>query len=81
MSRGRRFPAQMSWFGAAAGLAVGAYAGLVARSWRRYGRPTRPSAEDHDPRLDEFMPDYDIAERHHIRVAAPAPIALRASAP
>src|SRR5688500_7450259 len=29
-----------------------------------------------DPMLDRFMPIYDIAERHHIRVDAPAELAF-----
>jgi hypothetical protein len=33
-----------------------------------------------DPLLDSFMPEYDVAERHHVRVAAPAETTLRAAA-
>ena len=35
---------------------------------------SKARSENQDPLLDRFMPVYDIAERHHIRVAAPAEI-------
>jgi hypothetical protein len=35
--------------------------------------------EDADPLLDRFMPTYDVAERHHVRIAAPAEITLEAA--
>lgn len=33
-----------------------------------------------DPLLDRFMPAYDVAERHHIHVAAPPEVTLAAAA-
>ena len=54
------------------GLAMGAYAAYVAVTWSRYGCATAASDDDADPLLDEFMPKYEVAERHHVRVAAPA---------
>jgi len=62
------------WFTVSMGAAAGAYATYVAITWWRYGRAGRPAQQDHDPLLDRFMPVYDIAERHHIRVAAPPPV-------
>jgi hypothetical protein len=62
-----------------AGLGVGAaaaYAGYVAVTWSRYGRPSRDGSA---PRLDRFMPRYDVRERHHTVVNAPAAIAFRAA--
>jgi hypothetical protein len=35
--------------------------------------------EDADALLDKFMPTYDVAERHHVRVAAPAEVTLKAA--
>jgi hypothetical protein len=58
----------------AAGLAAGAYATYAGATWLRYGRPVPENAEDADPLLDDVMPVYDVAERHHIHVAAPADI-------
>lgn len=40
---------------------------------------SRSTPEDADPLLDKFMPSYEVAERHHIRVAAPAEIVLAAA--
>jgi hypothetical protein len=63
----------------ALGLTASAYAGYVGVTWLRYGHPARASADDADRLLDRFMPVYDIVERHHIRVAAPADITLAAA--
>ena len=45
-------------------------------SLRRRG--TAESGEQ-DPLLDRFMPWYDVAERHHVRIAAPAAVTLAAA--
>src|SRR5574342_628893 len=47
--------------------------------WLRYGHAAPPDAEAADPLLDRFMPSYDMAERHHIQVAAPAEITFGAA--
>src|SRR5262245_15243969 len=60
----------------AAGVAAVAYSGLVARRWRRYGHPQTAGAAERDPVLDRFMPSYDVVERHHIAVRAPAGLTL-----
>lgn len=68
------------WLAAAAGMAAGAYAAYAAVTWLRYGKPAaKPAPEEADELLDRFMPDYEVAERHHIRVQAPAAIALAAA--
>jgi hypothetical protein len=36
-------------------------------------------ADDVDPLLDQFMPVYEVAERHHVHVAAPADITFAAA--
>jgi hypothetical protein len=64
----------LKWAAGALGVAAGAYAGYVAMTWLRYGHPASANADDVDPLLDHFMPVYDVAERHHIHVAAPAEI-------
>ncbi len=58
--------------------AVGAAAGLgfLARTWYRYGRVSDRFA---DPLLDRFMPVCEVAERHEIRVAAPAEVTYAAA--
>lgn len=68
------------WAGAAAGLAVGAYAASAAATWLGYGRERRPAdPAARDEWLDRFMPDCEVAERHHVRVDAPAATALAAA--
>jgi hypothetical protein len=57
-----------------AAAAGGVYAGYVAVAWSRYGHAGRGCAADRDERLDQFMPDYEVVERHAITVRAPAAI-------
>jgi hypothetical protein len=69
------------WLTAGAGLAATAYAAYVATRWYRYGRLTRHvDAEDRDALLDHLMPMYEVTERHHVRIAAPAEITFAAAA-
>jgi len=63
-----------TWTGGALGIAAGAYAGYVAMTWLRYGHAASATADSVDPLIDRFMPAYDVVERHHIDVAAPAQI-------
>jgi hypothetical protein len=61
------------------GLGVAAYLSYVGLAWWRYGHSRQTGASDEaDPLLDRFMPDYDVVERHHIRVAAPTAITFSA---
>ena len=62
-----------------AGGAATAYASHVGVTWLRYGHPAPARADDADPLLDAFMPIYDVVERHHIHVAAPADVVLAAA--
>jgi hypothetical protein len=64
---------------AAIGVLTGAYASYVVMTWLRYGHSASAGAGDGDPLLDQFMPVYDVAERHHISVAAPADITFTAA--
>ena len=68
------------WLGAGLGLAVAGYATVVGATWLRYGRRTRAAPDEADPTLDRFMPEYDVTERHHVRVAAPPEVTLAAAA-
>ena len=67
--------------GAAAAL-VGAaaisYAAVVGTSWLRYGHDGEPTVDEKDPLLDVFMPKYDVSERHHVGIAAPADVTFGA---
>lgn len=63
----------------ALGLAAAAYAGYVAVAWSRYGQPTRPNPGEADSLIDEFMPVYEVAERHQIRVMAPPDLTLQSA--
>ena len=60
------------------GVAAASYAGFAATTWMRYGHAAEPTADEADPMLDVFMPVYDIAERHHVKVAAPADVTFGA---
>ncbi|MFI5179311.1 MAG: hypothetical protein ACHQO8_12130 [Vicinamibacterales bacterium] len=70
----------MRWAAAGVGFAAGTYAAVAATAWFRYGRVSdRAPGEDADPLLDHFMPDYEIVERHHVRVSAPADVVMAAA--
>ena len=69
----------LNWVAGAVGAAAGAYAGYAGVTWLRYGSPAPPEADDADPLLDQLMPVYDVAERHHVHVAAPAGITFAAA--
>ncbi len=63
-----------------AALAAAGYAALAGGAYLRYGHAARARSDDEqDPLLDRFMPLYDIVERHHVRVEAPADITLAAA--
>jgi len=67
------------WLAAGAGLATALYASRAALTWLQYGHPPSPDMDEADRLLDEFIPTYEVVERHHVRVAAPAAIALAAA--
>jgi hypothetical protein len=76
-----RFRMALKWPASAVGLAAGAYAAYTGITWLRYGHTSPPAnREDSDPLLDRFMPEYEVPERHHIQVAAPADITFTAAA-
>jgi hypothetical protein len=63
-----------------AATAAASYAALAGITWYRFGHQSSPARDEIDPLLDRFMPSYDVVERHHTRVAAPADVALAAAA-
>ena len=58
------------------GAATATYGAYVGTTWYRYGNPKAPAPDERDPLLDRFMPEYEIVERHHVRIAAPAAVTL-----
>ena len=61
------------------GLAAAGYAAAAAFAWFRYGNPDQVAEGGADPLLDQFMPVYEIVERHHVRVTAPAQLTFTAA--
>jgi hypothetical protein len=70
----------IGWAAGGLGLAAAGYAVYAGAAWLRYGHPSAPRPDEADPLLDRFMPQYDIVERHHVRVAGPAEATLAAAA-
>jgi len=67
------------WILAICVVACLGYAGLICVAWRRYGQAPHPTTVPADPLLDEFMPDYDVVERHHVKIDAPPEIVFAAA--
>src|SRR5687768_14194181 len=65
----------------AAGALVSAigYAAYVGFAWARYGRVAVAKAEERDALLDQFMPVYEVSERHHVCVRAPVEFTFAAA--
>jgi hypothetical protein len=81
VSASRRIRRAGQWVAGGVGLAAAAYAIYVGITWYRFGQRARSTAPgEADALLDRFMPEYDVAERHHVGVAAPAEITLSAAA-
>ena len=75
----RSRPTMIRAMGVGLGVAAGAYGTYAGIAWWRYGRTARPHSYERDELLDRFLPEYDVVERHHIRVAAPAAVTLDAA--
>src|SRR4051812_35248247 len=69
----------LKWTAGALGLMAGVYASYVAATWLRYGHPAQASAPAAASLLDRFMPLYEAAERHKVRVSPPADVAFTAA--
>lgn len=67
------------WLAGGVGLVGGAYAAYVLTAWFHYGHVPRRRSDATDDLLDTFMPVYDVVERHHVHVAAPAGVTLAAA--
>lgn len=67
------------WAALGLGVAAATYGAAMAAAYFRYGNPSPPRPDEADPVLDAFMPFYEVAERHQVRVLAPADITLRAA--
>jgi hypothetical protein len=48
-------------------------------TWWRYGKVATAGEAEADPLLDRFLPSYEVVERHHVSVDAPAAITLAAA--
>src|SRR5689334_19659145 len=79
MSARKRRRSILRLLAAAAGVAVGTYAAVAGTAWWRYGSVPPPRGDDEDELLDRFMPAYDVVERHHVHVGAPAAITMSAA--
>jgi len=66
------------WSAAGVGVGVAAYATYAGVKWLQYGH-VGPSQDDHDELLDEFMPTYDVVDRHHTHVEAPPDVTFAAA--
>ena len=69
----------LRWGALGLGAAAATYGAVIGSTWLRYGAPPAPGSDEADPLLDEFMPSYEVAERHSARVHAPADVVLRAA--
>jgi len=67
------------WLATGIGLAAASYGTYVGVTWLRYGKVTSADGENADGLLDMFMPKYEVVDRHRIRIAAPAEVALSAA--
>lgn len=79
MSRTHALTRAIRWTAGGLGLVAMGYATALATAWYRYGHVTSVPPDERDPLLEQFMPEYDVAERHQVRVAAPAAITLSAA--
>jgi hypothetical protein len=80
MNSSHRIRAAATWLGGGIALAAASYAAYVTVAWLRYGRPARRAGSaETDTLLDRFMSAYEVSERHHVRVAAPAEVTLAAA--
>ena len=70
---------RLRWLTAGAGLVAAVYVTWVGTAWFRYGRVPRPAGTEADALLDPFMPEYEIVERHQVRIAAPTAVTFAAA--
>ena len=81
VSPASRLPPIARWLAAGLGIAASSWAAYAAVAWIRYGRSShRFDLDESEMLLDRFMPEYEVAERHTIRVTAPAETTFEAAA-
>ena len=66
--------------GASLGAGAAVYAAYAGVTWWTYGKRKQARGQQSDQLLDMFMPDYEVIDRHAIRIDAPAEVALSAAA-
>lgn len=64
------------WSAIGVALPVLGYVLYIGTTWVRFGRMRRSARGPTDALLDRVMPEYDVAECHRVRVAAPAAAVL-----
>ena len=65
------------WLATGIRFAATGYAAYADVTWLRYGYVKRTAnGLDADPQLDRFIPVYEVVERRHAQIAAPAELAL-----
>jgi hypothetical protein len=79
MISNRQARAAGRWSAVLVGAAAAAYVGYVTTAWLQYGHARTAKPEEVDPLLDRFMPQYEVVDRHHIAMAAPADVVLTAA--
>lgn len=70
------------WMKAAAAVVAataGGYGGLAMVAYARYGRTPRRRTSEHDALLDQFLPEYEVYDRHSIGVNATPEATLAAA--
>ena len=66
MSRVHGVARVMRWTAGGLGLLAVGYATVAGTTWYRYGRVPSVSPDECDPLLDQFMPEYEVAESESI---------------
>ena len=67
MSGTRHVRRAVRWTAGGFGLVIVAYAAYVGTAWYQYGHAASPIRDEVDALLDDFMPEYEVAERHQVR--------------
>ena len=75
----RRIQSSLRALEIGAAAAAAAYATHAGLTWYRYGRISEPRTDERDELLDTFMPEYEVVERHHVKVAAPSAVTFAAA--
>jgi len=76
MSASSRIRSTVGLLATSVGVGAAAYGAYAAVAWYRYGHAPEAEGPERDELLDRFMPAYDVVERHHIHVGAPAAVTL-----